>query len=138
MITKEDLENYIHDKQYVKSKREKLEEDIESLQKITSSFEETRIKSAVHDRMAENLAKLLDMQEANLEYIVKEEQRLKHIEEEVEKLKPKYRNILYGYYILGKNLTEVAVDNGYDYVYTCKLNGKGLEILLKKTTKDLE
>lgn len=127
MITKEDLENYRYDESYIKSERKRIEEQIESVQKITSSFEETRIKSAIHDRMAENLARLMDIQSKNLEYIIKQEERLVHIKEEIEKMAPRDRNLLYYYYILGMQIKDMAKEIGYEEKYTSELKQQALE-----------
>lgn len=134
IITKNDLENFKKNEDYIKKRKIRIQDLLEQTQKITASYKENYGHSigGLQDKMAENLSTMLDMQREVLEDILKQEKKLIYIEQEINKLEPKYRNILYSYYIEGKDLVKVAVEEGYDYAYTCKLNRTSISEVAEK------
>ena len=138
MITKEDLKNYKKNEEYIQSQLESIRERYDQLQKLTTSYNNLpHVQSPIYDRFAENLVKLIDMHNdiiASITLQIKKQEEIRKLIENV-KIDAKYRNILYDFYILGKTMEEVAVDNGYEYKYTCKLNGLALEELKKQIAK---
>lgn len=127
-MNRQDLINYLNEKEWIKDRMEDIEERKKLLNKLISTYgDEQKGTSSIKDRVAEGLAKLLD---ETTEYEkTLEELKIKQIEVEkqLEKMEDKrYRNILYKKYIRGKKIEEIAVDIEQDYKYTCTLHGYAL------------
>ncbi len=136
---KEELRSYINELKYIKE----IEEEIEQLrckaEAITKEISDMPIGSSpVKDKMAQCVAQIIDLTSKKADYIANSIITLTRIENIIESLPKKYRNILYSIYIQGNSLTNVAADNGYDYIYFCrKVHKRALE-LYKKRKKDIE
>lgn len=85
--------------------------------------------------MAENLSKLMDNINELLEMIEKESAKQKEILKQLDNVEQPYRLILEKVYIQGKSLVTVASEMGYDYKYTCKMNGTALNKFDNTTKK---
>lgn len=127
-MNRQNLIDYLDEKEWINDRIKDIEERKELLNKLTTTYsDEPKGTSAIQDRVAEDLVKLLD-ETAEYEKILEE---LKHKQIEVEKLLEKmenkrYRNILYKKYIRGLKIEEIAVDIEQDYKYTCTLHGYAL------------
>lgn len=130
MITKEDLKNYRKNQKYIEQNKIRIKEMLDSTEKITSSYSNMpRIQSSVNDKFAEILSDILDLERKSLEKIFEQEKKAFEVLQEIEKLEEKHRNILYAYYILGHELEQVAIDEGYSYRHTKRLRKEGLRQL---------
>ena len=87
--------------------------------------------------MAEKIAILLDMINDLLDYVLEENEKLKKILEQLNKVEQPYRLILEKMYIQGKSLVVVASEMKYDYKYICRQHGNALE-KFENTTKKVE
>ena len=81
----------------------------------------------MQDSMAEKIANLLDMINELLDYVLKENEKLKKILEQLNKVEQPYRLILEKEYIQGKSLVVVASEMNYSYRDVCRKNGIALE-----------
>lgn len=129
MLTKKELEDYRRNKSYLEKLKNHILTLFEQTQKITSTLTDMPRGSGngVEDRMAENIAKMVDKENQFLEDIAKREERLLYIIGELDKIEEvKYRNILFDYYIEGYNLEEIAVEEGYSYRHTKRLYKQAL------------
>lgn len=132
MISKEELENFKENQDYINDQKKRIEEQMENLQKITATFNDMpKVQSQIYDKMAENLTKVLDIQNQVLESILRQEHKLIEILKEIDKLEPKYRNVIYKHYVEGKDLYLVSREMCYGYEWICRLNGQALQILKK-------
>lgn len=130
MITKIELEDFNKDADYIQSRKQRIMYLLEQTQKITSTLSNMpRGTSAMQDKMAENLVKMMDMQNEVLDALVERERRLNEIVSEIEKLDSKYRNVVYLHYIENKTWEQVADTMNYERDYVCRLNGIALEKL---------
>ena len=91
----------------------------------------------MQDSMAEKIANLLDMINELLDYVLEENEKLKKILEQLNKVEQPYRLILEKMYIQGKSLVVVASEMKYDYKYICRQHGNALE-KFENTTKKVE
>ena len=87
--------------------------------------------------MAEKIANLLDMINELMDYVLEENEKLKKILEQLNKVEQPYRLILEKMYIQGKSLVVVASEMKYDYKYICRQHGNALE-KFENTTKKVE
>lgn len=130
MITKIELENFSKDADYIQIRKQRIMDLLEQTQKITSTLSNmARGTSIIQDKMAENLVKMMDMQNEVLDALTERERRLHEIESEIEKLDSKYRNVVYLHYIENKTWEQVADTMHYERDYVCRLNGIALEKL---------
>lgn len=128
-MTREDLKSYKYTQEWIKERFEYIEELKTTVTKITTTLSDMPKGSrAVEDRMAENLAKLMDSINELLEKVVQEDNKQKEILKQIEMVDEPYRLILEKYYIQGKKLVTVASEMNYNYEYTKKAN----QIALKK------
>ena len=84
--------------------------------------------SAVQDRLAENLAILLDKKKETLDFAIKLEQDLIDIDNALLKIEQPYRNILTSIYINGKTLVDVASEMNYGYREMTRKKGTALKM----------
>jgi DNA-directed RNA polymerase specialized sigma subunit len=125
---KKELSSYIQDKKYIEEKKADIEELREQATNTTSMLTDMpKGSNPINDKIAEYVAKILDLQAENLEFILNLEKRKKEIENIINTMEQPYKNILYFRYIKGYNLTEVASLIGNEYKWCCVLHGKALE-----------
>lgn len=128
-MNRKGLFEYKDNKEWVKNRKSKIEEEYESIQKMIATYgDNPRGSSAVQDRLAENLAILLDKKKETLDFAIKLEQDLIDIDHALLKINQPYRNILTDVYIDGKTLVEVANDRHYSYVQICRKHGDALKL----------
>lgn len=130
MLTKKELEDYRRNKSYLEKLKNHILTLYEQTQKITSTISDMPRGSGneVQDRMAENLAKMIDNQNEFLENIIKRQERLLIIIKELDKIdKVKYKNILFDYYIDGLNLEEIEIDGVFSYGHKKRLLKEALK-----------
>lgn len=127
-MNRKDLFEYKDNKEWVDKRKDRIEEEYESLQKMIATYgDQPKGSSSVQDRLAENLAILLDKKKETLDFAIKLEQDLIDIDNALLKIEQPYRNILTDVYIEGKTLVTVANDMNYNYKYMCRQHGKALK-----------
>jgi Ribonuclease G/E len=129
-MNRQDLINYRDNIAYLDQKFENIMRRRERLFKITPSYEESsHVNSAIQDKFAEKLAKILDDEMAYYKLVEEKLNKMKKIEIILDTMENTlYRNILYNLYINEKkyNLTQVANLIDKEYTYVCKLHGEAL------------
>ena len=127
-MNRQDLKDYKYNKKWIQERIEEIVERKANINRLTSIYGEgSKGTSPIQDKIAEGLVKILD--ETNeyekILYDLKEKQI--KIENELDKLEPFYRNILYDVYIKGKTLMKVADEINYSYEETCRKHGIALK-----------
>ena len=127
-MNRKNLFEYKDNKEWVDKRKAKIEEEYEGIQKMIATYgDQPRGSSSVQDRLAENLAILLDKKKETLDFAIKLEQDLINIDNALLKIEQPYRNILTDVYIEGKTLVTVANDMNYNYKYMCRQHGEALK-----------
>lgn len=127
-MNRQGLLDYRYNKNWVDTRKSRIEEEYESIQQLTGKYgNEPRGSSEVQDRLAENLVKLLDMKKEILDFAIDLEKALIEIDNALVKIDQPYRNILTDVYIEGKTLVQVANDMNYSYRDICRKHGTALK-----------
>ena len=128
-MNRKELFEYKDNKEWVKNRKSRIEADYATNQKMIATYGDySRGSSSIQDRLAENLAILLDKKKETLDFAIKLEQDLIDIDHALLKINQPYRNILTDVYIDGKTLVEVANDRHYSYVQICRKHGEALKL----------
>ncbi len=128
-MNRKELFEYKDNKEWVKNRKSRIEEEYESIQKMIATYgDNSRGSSSIQDRLAENLAILLDKKKETLDFAIKLEQDLIDIDNVLLKIDQPYRNILTSLYIDGKTLVDVASDMNYGYREMTRKKGLALKI----------
>ncbi len=128
-MNRQDLFEYKKNKKWIESRKEKIEKEYESIQKMITNYKEnTKMASEKQDSMAENLAILLDMKLEVLSFSIKLEEDLNKIDKALLKIKQPYRNILTDVYVKGTTLVMVANHMRYNYKDICIQHGRALKM----------
>lgn len=107
---KQELEDYKCNREYIKKRKQRIEELMNDAEKITSTLSFTRVSNPVADRLAEKVADIVDMQSETLDMIANQEKRLNRIDTMINELRQPYKNILYDRYVEGKDLVVIAAE----------------------------
>ena len=127
-MTREDLKDYKYTQQWINDRQMYIEEYRTDIEKITTTLSDMpKGSSQVEDKMAEKIAKLLDMVDELAEKIVDKVKIQQEILEQLDKVEMPYRLILDKAYIQGKSLVTVASEMNYTYEYMRKINGIALK-----------
>lgn len=126
-MTREDLKYYKHNQEWIKERLEYIERYKTTLTNITSVLSDMPHSSnEVQDKMAENIAIMLDNVNDLIEKVNANAKKQKLILEQLEKVEQPYRLILEKVYIQGKSLVTVASEMNYSYRDLCRKNGIAL------------
>lgn len=127
-MNRQDLENYKSNKIWLEERIEEVEQRKELLNKLVATYgDSTGGSSNVNDRIAEDLAKLLDQTSEYMKQLIDMQKKQIDIENKLDELPNKnHRNILYFHYIKGYNLTETSNKVGLEYTYTVRQHGYAL------------
>lgn len=126
-MTREDLKYYKHNQEWIKERLEYIERYKTTLTNITSVLSDMPHSSnKVQDKMAENIAIMLDNVNDLIEKVNANAKKQKLILEQLEKVEQPYRLILEKVYIQGKSLVTVASEMNYSYRDLCRKNGIAL------------
>ena len=128
-MNRKDLKSYRANKEFIEKEIHRIEEDKESVNKLTSVLSDMPKGSrVVQDNMAEKLVKLLDMENELLDQMKDEREKLDKVVNQLKKMEnPTQRNLLYDYYILGKTLEDFSSEHGYEYTYVRHMHGWALD-----------
>lgn len=125
-MDREDLKKYKYNKEWVKERLNYIEEQKSLLTKITTTISDMPKGSGNNDKLAENIAEMLDnLNELSEKLLTMQEEQIKLLNT-IEKVEDPYRIILDKHYIQNKTLVEVAYEMGYTYEYVKRLNGIAL------------
>lgn len=129
-MNRQDLIDYLSDNKWYLNRIEELKERKILLEEIKSTQIDgmPKGKSEIHDRLAEELVKLIDeTDEETLKYIKVISTNRPRIVEVLEQMEnATYRDILDQKYLMGKELEEIAVDKKMGYKHVCNLHGYAL------------
>lgn len=127
-MNRQDLIDYKSNKVWLEERIEEVEQRKELLNKLVATYgDSTGGSSNVNDRIAEDLAKLLDQTSEYMKQLIDMQQKQMDIENKLDELPNKnHRNILYFHYIKGYNLTETSNKVGLEYTYTVRQHGYAL------------
>ena len=127
-MNRQDLIDYREEKKWLEDRLKEVEERKLLLNKLTATYgDSSGGSSGVQDRIADDLAKLMDITNEYIGKLVDLQKKLIDIETMIELMPNKlHRNILYNVYILGNNLTVTSNEINKEYKYTCVLHGRAL------------
>lgn len=134
-MDREDLKKYKYNKEWVKERLDYIEEQKSLLTKITTTISDMPKGSGNNDKLAENIAKMLDnLNELSEKLLIMQEEQIKLLNT-IEKVEEPYRTILDKHYIQNKTLVEVAYEMDYTYDHARRKNGIALnkfDMIVKK------
>lgn len=134
-MDREDLKKYKYNKEWVKERLDYIEEQKSLLTKITTTISDMPKGSGNNDKLAENIAKMLDnLNELSEKLLIMQEEQIKLLNT-IEKIEEPYRTILDKHYIQNKTLVEVAYEMDYTYDHARRKNGIALnkfDMIVKK------
>lgn len=122
-MTREDLKNYRHSKEWVD---EQLEDYNERIERVISLSQNLNGLPKAKGKPNYELEKIIDDFKEILEMVHQEQEKLSKILKQLNLLKPLHKNILYKRYIEGKKLEQISTEIGYSYNRTCAFNGYAL------------
>lgn len=130
---KTELNEYRDNIKYIEDKLDDTEEVKAKVEKITTTYSETKTNSSSesHDKFADALSRLeelkIDCTEKMQELLLKKFE----IDEKIEKVEQPYKNVLFYRYTKGLEWNEVAKKIGYTRDYVCELHGEALYLYSK-------
>lgn len=128
-MNRQDLIDYRNNKSWIDDRISDIEQRRELLNRLTAIYgEQPRGSSSIQDKVADDLAQLLDETEEYFKLLNDLKKKQFEIEDSLDKLTPFYRNILYKVYIKGKKLVTVADEINYSYEETCRKHGTALNM----------
>lgn len=128
-MNRQDLIDYKYNKSWIDDRISDIEQRKELLNRLTAIYgEQPRGTSPIQDKVADDLAQLLDETEEYLKLLNDLKKKQFEIEDSLDRLPPFYRNILYKVYIKGKKLVTVADEINYSYEETCRKHGAALNM----------
>lgn len=130
---KTELNEYRDDIKYIEGRLEDTEEVKAKVEKITTTYSETKTNSSSEsaDKFADALSKL---EELKIDCTEKMKELLLNkfrIDDKIEKVEQPYKNILFYRYTRGLDWLEVAKALGYTRDYVCELHGEALYLYSK-------
>lgn len=121
MIEKEarkELYSYLHSKKREERKLEQIEEIKTKLTKITTILTGMPKGTAENDKMAKNVARLIELVEEHICILEEEEENLIRITNKIKNVEQPYKNILELRFIDGLKIEAVSVKIDKTYRYT--------------------
>ena len=92
-MKREDLFEYKHNKEWLETRKTKIESEYENIRKMITTYQDRNKYSLnSHDPMAQNLSILLDMKLEALNFAIKLEQNLKKVDHALSQIKQPYRD----------------------------------------------
>lgn len=135
---KKELNSYKDDLKLIESMEEQIEHYDSKLTSCTKELNAMPKGSPeIQDRMAEYVAKLMDLKADKLLQLIKLENKKQTVEKTIFELEQPSKALLHIKYINGNSLTETAYKMGYTYKHICKLHGKALVEYMKARDKNV-
>lgn len=115
---KKELYSYLHSKKREERKLEQIEEIKTKLTKITTILTGMPRGTAENDKMAKNVARLIELVEEHICILEEEEENLIRITNKIKNVEQPYKNILELRFIDGLKIEAVSVELDKTYRYT--------------------
>ena len=108
---KEELKSYIYNKKYIEERQMDLERLEARINNITANYSD--MPKSRNGSREDLIAKKLDLEREVYAYLAELLEKQLLIEKTLQKVEPKYRNILESIYIKGNTLAVTARNSGY-------------------------
>lgn len=130
---KKELNEYRENIKYVEDKLEDTEEVKAKVEKITTTYSETKTNSSSesNDKFADAISRLDELKIGMTEKMEKVLLDKFRIDEKIEKIEQPFKNVLFYRYTKGFEWNEVARKMGYSRDYVCELHGEALYLYTK-------
>ena len=115
---KKELYSYLHSKKREERKLEQIEEIKTKLTKTTTILTGMPRGTAENDKMAKNVARLIELVEEHISILEEEEENLIRITNKIKNVEQPYKNILELRFIDGLKIEAVSVELDKTYRYT--------------------
>lgn len=125
--TRKELYSYLHSIKLEQRKLEQIEKIKAKLTKTTVILSDIPKGNNYEDRMADNIARLLELINEHIIIMQQEEENLIRITKKIKQVEQPYRNILELRFIEGMKVEEVSVMIDRDYRYTKRLIKKAVK-----------
>ena len=124
---RKELYSYLHSIKSEQRKLEQIEKIKAKLTKTTVILSDIPKVNNYEDRMADNIARLLELINEHIIIMQEEEENLIRITKKVKQVEQPYRNILELRFVEGMKVEEVSVMIDRDYRYTKRLIKKAVK-----------
>lgn len=124
---KKELYSYLHSKMLEDKKLNQIEEVKTKLTKITTIISDMPRGTADNDKMANNIARLIELVKDHIGILEEEEENLIRITRKIKQVEQPYRNILELRFVSGFKIEEISVEIKKEYRYTKKLIKKSIQ-----------
>lgn len=115
---KKELYSYLHSKKLESRKLKQIAETRDKLTNISSVLSDMPKGSSDDDKMAKNIARLLDLVSEHIEIMEEEERNLIRITKKIKLVEQPHRNILELRFVEGMKVEAVSVEIDKTYRYT--------------------
>ena len=115
---KKELYSYLHSKRLEERKLNQIEETKTKLTKTTTVLSDLPKGTPDNDKMAKNIARLLELISEHIEIMQEEEDNLIRITNKIKMVEQPYKNILELRFVEGMKVEEVSVEIDKTYRYT--------------------
>lgn len=128
MTAKEYLQEIAKYKRMIEAKikqRKKLRESLSFIEGV--SYEKDRVQSSPHDKLSENVIRVVDM-DREIENAIEQynEELMRRVDQINSLAKAEFIEILTERYVDELSFEQIAVNINYSYHYTCQLHGEAL------------
>jgi len=123
---KKELYSYLYSKKLEDRKLNQIQEAKDRLTNTSAILSDMPRGSSDDDKMAKNIAALLDLISEHIEIMTEEELNLIHITDKIKLVEQPFRNILELRFVSGLKIEEVSVEIKKEYRYTRKLIKKAI------------
>ncbi len=124
---KKELYSYLHSKRLEERKLNQIEETKTKLTKTTTVLSDLPKGTPDNDKMAKNIARLLELISEHIEIMQEEEDNLIRITNKIKMVEQPYKNILELRFVEGMKVEEVSVEIDKTYRYTKTLIKKAIK-----------
>ncbi|MFR2570379.1 MAG: hypothetical protein ACLS90_01470 [Clostridia bacterium] len=125
--SRRELYSYLHSKKLEERKINQIEEIKTKLTKTTTVLSDIPVGTPDNDKMAKNIARLLELISEHIEIMQKEEENLIRITNKIKMVEQPYKNILELRFVEGMKVEEVSVEIDKAYRYTKTLIKKAIK-----------
>lgn len=124
---KKELYSYLHSKRLEERKLNQIEETKTKLTKTTTVLSDLPKGTPDNDKMAKNIARLLELISEHIEIMQEEEDNLIRITNKIKMVEQPHKNILELRFVEGMKVEEVSVEIDKTYRYTKTLIKKAIK-----------
>ena len=124
---KKELYSNLHSKRLEERKLNQIEETKTKLTKTTTVLSDLPKGTPDNDKMAKNIARLLELISEHIEIMQEEEDNLIRITNKIKMVEQPYKNILELRFVEGMKVEEVSVEIDKTYRYTKTLIKKAIK-----------